>query len=544
METLARAKIRLCLATLLCALASLSVMRPAAPAAAAASPADIWATPYYATGTPHLRTLYVDYRHGDDAHDGASPRSALRTLDAAWRSIPEHTPLAEGYRILLAPGDYPESALPVYWESRYGTYQAPIVIQPAAAAHSVRLHGYLNIYDTRYLYLIGLDIVTDRNYGGGGNVIHFEKADHVLIRNCRLDGFDGKTSQPQETLKVNQSRYLFVEDSDIGGAFWFGIDTMAVEYGHITHSKVHRAGDDCLLLKGGSASFLVDGNEVYDCGVVGLAAGEGSGIEFLVAPWLHYDSYNTVFVNNIVHDTQNAGLAARGAFNAAFVGNTLYRIGTNRSIGGPLLLFALGMRGCDGHLADCRRNYALGAWGSEAAGDEQEIIPNRNVYVYDNLIFNPPPVQTQYSHLTVFGPRPAPRGLHLPATLRSDDNLQLRGNVVWNGPASLELGPEESDQGCQASNPTCNLTQLRADNLWNQAEPRLANLSGGDLHVIAGSLPISATAVTVPEFPATDPAGAGLPADGAISPNVEPLDLAGQPRVPGAAPGAYATPRR
>ena len=516
---------------------------PAVHGSASISSSMAWTHPRYEIGSPRLRTLYVDYDHGDDAARGTSPDRAFRTLGAAWRSIPMHATLTTGYQILLAPGDYPESALPTYWESRYGTYQAPILVRPAAAAHSVRLHGYLNIYDTRYLYLIGVNIVTDRGYGGGGNVVHLEKADHILLRDCVLDGFDGKVSQPQETLKANQSRYLFVENSDISGAFWFALDTMAVEYGHITGSRIHRAGDDCLLLKGGSASFVVADDEIYDCGVVGISAGEGSGMEFLVAPWIRFDAYNMLFVNNIVHDTRNAGLAARGAFNAAFVGNAFYRIGTDYNNGGPLMLFAFGARGCDGHLADCRRNYALGAWGSQNAGDEQEIIPNRNVYVYDNLVINPPPIRTHYSHITVFGARKPPSGLHLPSPILADDNLQIKGNVIWNGPADLEIGPEESDQGCQPANRTCNVGQLRADNRWNVAQPKLVDPSHGDMHVRIGTLPATPVSVVVPEFPANDPLGAGLPADSFLSSNTIRVDRDGQPRVPGGAPGAYATER-
>ncbi len=497
-----------------------------------------WASPRYDMGSPHLRPLFVDYRHGSDAADGSAPDRALRTLDAAWRALPSHATLKTGYRILLAPGDYPESALPTYWQSRYGTFSAPIVVQAAAGAHSVRLHGYLNIYDTRYLYLIGLDVLTDRGYGGGGDVIHLEKTDHILIRDCTLNGFDGTKNQPQETLKANQSRYLFVEDSDIGGAYWFAVDTMAVQYGHITGSRVHRAGDDCMVLKGGSTSFLVDDDEIFDCAEVGMSAGEGSGLEFLVRPWFRFEAYNMVFVNDIVHDTSNAGLAARGAFDVAFVGNTLYRVGTDQHAGSALMLFAFGMRGC-GHPEVCRANSAQGAWGSAVAGDGLEVIPNRNVYVYDNLVVNPPPARTMYSQIAVAGPAKPPAGLHLPPVVHADDDLRLQGNVIWNGPADLELGPEEPDQGCRPANSTCNPAQLRADNAWNAARPGFVDATAGDFHVRAGTLPAGASTVPVPEFPAGDRAGAGLPSESFVSADAIGVDRDGHARKAGMAPGAY-----
>ena len=89
-----------------------------------------------------------------------------------------------GYRILLVAGDYSENNLPPsgWMASRYGTYQFPIMVQAADGAHSVHLHGYLNVYDCHYLYLVNLDFVTDPGYGGGGDVVHIGSSDHILIR--------------------------------------------------------------------------------------------------------------------------------------------------------------------------------------------------------------------------------------------------------------------------------------------------------------------------------------------------------------------------
>ena len=127
-----------------------------------------------------------------------------------------------------------------------------------------RLHGTLDAQQDSYLYLVGLDFVTDPGTAGGGDVLQIASDDHVLIRDCKLDGSDGTTQLAQETLKANQCQYVYVEGSDISGAFWFPLDFVAVQYGHILGCKIHDAGDDGLVLKGGTAEILVQGNEVYD----------------------------------------------------------------------------------------------------------------------------------------------------------------------------------------------------------------------------------------------------------------------------------------
>ncbi|MCJ7612292.1 MAG: hypothetical protein MUP19_08515, partial [Candidatus Aminicenantes bacterium] len=201
---------------------------PAEPARSqSAAPRDIGkpSTPNaYDIGKPTLQDLWVDPSNGNDGNSGTTRAQALRTITAAWDRIPEGALASTGYRILLVTGHYPADSVPGCMASRHGAFQFPVILQAADGPRTARLHGYLNINDVRYLYLINLDIVTDRGYGGGGNVVHFAACEHILIRGCRLDGFDGQERRPQETLKVNQTRYLYVEDSDIAGAFWFALD--------------------------------------------------------------------------------------------------------------------------------------------------------------------------------------------------------------------------------------------------------------------------------------------------------------------------------
>ena len=138
-----------------------------------------------------MTDLWVDPVHGADSHSGASRDQALRTISAAWNQIPTATPLTNGYRIWLVAGDYTEDYFPVYWEQRYGTQTAPIIIQSADGPLAARLQGSLNVYDVRYLYWIDLEV---RN---AGDVFHCELCDHLLLRGVR---FDGGNRQAHETV--------------------------------------------------------------------------------------------------------------------------------------------------------------------------------------------------------------------------------------------------------------------------------------------------------------------------------------------------------
>ena len=488
----------------------------------------------YDTGNPTLQDLWVDPLNGRDDNSGATRAQALRTIAAAWERVPMGTLTGTGYRILLVAGDYPADAIPGWLASRYGSLQFPLIFQAADGPHTARLHGYLDINDIRYLYLINLDMVTDRGYGGGSNVIHIAGSDHILIRGCRLDGFDGQERQPQETLKVNQTQHLYVEDSDIAGAFWFSLDWVAVQYGHILSNRIHNSGDHCAVLKGGSAYLRVEGNEIADCGVNGFMAGQGTGFEFMVSPWLHYEAYDVKFVNNVVHDTQGAGMGVNGGYNILLAYNTLYRVGANSH----LLEVAFGSRSCDGDAPACAANLSAGGWGTTVLGAEGEPIPNRNVFIYNNIIYNPAGYQSGWQHFAVYGPRTPSPGSGTPSPAVSDANLQIRGNLIWNGDAGMPLGIEDPSQGCQDTNPACNSTQLLADNTINTVEPQLVNPAGGDFRPVAGGNVYNVATYAIPDYGWGDaPAPPPVPA-GDLS-NRVPADRAGHPRATPAPPGAY-----
>lgn len=482
----------------------------------------------YSIGSPQLTDLWVDPVHGDDGRSGASRDQALATITEAWNRIPGDQPLqGTGYRILLLPGDYPASNFPNYWEDRHGTYEFPIILAAADGPGTARLLGNtMNVFDVDYLYLLGLVLEND------GDVFHCEQCDHLLIRDS---SFRGGERQAHETIKINQSQHVYIEQSDIGGSEENAIDFVAVQYGHILNNRIHDAGDWCIYLKGGSAYFTVAGNEIDHCGTGGFVAGQGTGFEFMVSPWLHHEAYAIKFFNNVIHDTEGAGFGVNGGYDILLAYNTLYRVGS-RSHG---LEFVFGLRGCDGDAARCAANRALGGWGPTAVGGE-EPIPNRNVYVYNNLLYNPPGFASAWQQFAIHGPRTPAAGTGIPNPSRADDNLQIRGNLIWNGPADLPLGIEGDEEGCRPDNPTCNQAQLSADNSINQVQPDLLDPAGGDFRPAPGSLAGIVT-FPLPDFPAWDAFTPAMPPGEPTNRVTD--DRAGQARpAGGGAPGAYLEP--
>ena len=517
-------------------------MGPAAPPTASAQAAVPAATPpgastpvtpspeqpgSYEIGDPLLTDIWVDPLNGDDTNSGESRPQALQTLSEAWNRIPQGIPLSgSGYRILLAAGDYPDTNFPLYWESRYGTAECPIIIQAADAPGSAHLLGFVNIFDTRYLYLINLALATE------GDLFHCEQCDHLLLRGLSMDG--GSGHQAHETIKINQSQHIYIEDSDIFNTYENAIDFVAVQYGHITNNRLHDADDWCIYLKGGSAYFRIEGNEIYNCGTGGFSAGQGTGFEYMVSPWLHYETYDIKFVNNLIHDTQGAGMGVNGGYNILLAHNTLYRVGANSHV----LEVVFGSRSCDGDAARCAANLAAGGWGTDTIGGEGESIPDRNIFIYNNLIYNPPGYQSQWQHFAIYGPRTPSPGSNIPSPAVTDANLQIRGNLIWNGGSEMPLGIEEPSQGCQAANPTCNAAQLLAENTINTIEPQLVDPANGDFHPAPGGSVFGVTTYDLPDFGWDDAPTPPTVPPGNLENHV-PLDRDGIQRPPPGLPGAY-----
>ena len=463
-----------------------------------------------------------------------------------------------GYKINLVAGNYiyrdlgTGTIVGLYLDEKTGTYNYPIIIESVDGALSAHIYSALDFRAVSYVYLSGLDFVTDVSSDGGGNTVHFADADHILIKNCRINGSDGSTRKAQETLKVNQVKYIYTEDCDISGAFWFALDYVGVQYGHIQGCHIHDASVDCLLLKGGTAQIRVEDNIIYNAERFGFSAGQGAGFDFMVVPWLHYEAYDLKFFNNIVYNTYYAGIAVLGGYNILIAHNTLYKIGIDKTGDRTLLTFNLGQRGCDGAENDtCNTHHSLGGWSpglwstpSIAYGTELDCIPNRNVYVYNNIFYNPGADSTIGGHLEIRAPYDGSdqssgflASCNIPGPALSDDNVQIKGNLIWNGSAGKWFGIDENSGG-QNSNPTCNLAQLQRDNYVNVTEPQFVNTLSFNFHPASGSNILAYPSLSIPGFTGTDrPLRPVIPLGNLV--NTIPRDYDGNIRGLTDPPGAF-----
>ncbi|MGC4053316.1 MAG: hypothetical protein QM757_28765 [Paludibaculum sp.] len=483
-------------------------------------------------GSPVVTDLWVDPVNGADANNGLTRTTALKSLSAAFSRVPAGAPFTgTGWRLNLLPGAY--SAL--YAGDRHGTFQYPLILQAVNGPGTVTMNGSLSVDTCSYVYLIDLKIsppATATVHHG----LHISASDHILVRGVTVVGIgslSGKTTV-KEGLKANQSQYLYVENCDLSNAWDNALDFVAVQYGHVLFNKVHTASSWAGYVKGGSAELNIEGNEFYDSPVGGFIVGGSTGFEFVVSPWLHYEAYNVKFVNNVIHDTGGAAMGTAGAYNALLAYNSLYRVST----AAPPIRVAQGERTCDGDTTTCEQNRLAGGWGT-ASLTAGHPIPNKNVFIYNNLIYNPPGYTPGNRQFQVLGPAVPDPTSNIPSPAVTDDNLQIRGNVIWNGTSTTPLGIELTSYGCQPSNPTCNATQLKADNTINQREPDAAwDATAASLTPPYGSWLPTALVFVIPDFLGGDLPTPPLTVQGNLS-NTVPYDRPGSSRTSTAPPGAY-----
>ena len=502
----------------------------------------------YDPGTPSpVIELWVDPVNGNDANTGLSSGQAVRGLLSAWNLVPGSL-TTHAYRINILPGTIPCYGDCINWfGDKHGTYAHPLIVRAVNGAGTVTIQGGLNLGNVDYLYLYDLTLQAGGTAGAfANNVLHCDHCTHLLLRGLTITGLT--PADFQEVFKANQSDYLYVENSDLSGTYQTVLDYFAVRHGHILNSRFHNSGEWCMYLKGGSAYFQIEGNELYDCRF-GFSAGEGSNFEVMESPWLHYEAYDIKFVNNVLHDIVGLGLRAAGGYNILFAHNTLYRVATDASVGYSLFHATRGGRACvdfsengvGNAVAICNGFLDAGGWGTalEGYGNGGEWIPNRNVFVYNNIFYNPAPLQTLYSHFYIPGSMTPPAHTrNIPNPARVDVNLQIRGNIIWNGSSAMPLGVEEASAGCQPSNATCNATQLRAENAINTLQPQLVNPAFGNFRPTPSGNVFSAPTFAIPGFSWSDAPASPIVPTGNLS-NAIPRDRDGNARTSSSPPGAY-----
>jgi hypothetical protein len=459
--------------------------------------------PFFDIGTPNVTDYYVDPSTGNDNNNGTEINKPKRTVTDIWNSIPENSSLTKGYRINLLPGTYTSDHLPNYWENKTGTSTAPLILQSASGYGTVYFTRDINMAGTSYFYLLGVDIKNITN-SGYGDAFHCERCNHILLRGNSFNGApNGRTASgdiAHETVKFNQSQYVYIENNNIQGADDNGIDWVSVQYGHIRANRIHDTNGWCMYVKGGSSYILVESNIAYSCGEGGITAGQGTGFEFMESPWLRFEANYVKIVNNIIHDIEGAAIGVNGGYGILVAHNTAYKIGTRSH----LLEVVFGERSCDGDTALCTVKRNQGGWGPVATGSENsQPIGNQDVIILNNILYNPAGTVSGSQHFAIYGPRTPSVG-SIPSPQKTDTGLIIKGNLIWNGSNSMPLGIEDSDQGCQAGNPTCSLNQLTSENTINTSEPDFLDPASEDFRPTSAGIISGIISATIPNIPAID----------------------------------------
>jgi hypothetical protein len=233
-------------------------------------------------------------------------------------------------------------------------------------------------------------------------------------------------------VKVNQSQHVAITNNVISGADDNAIDFVAVQYARVTGNTIENAGDWCAYAKGGSAFVLVARNRIRHCGTGGFTAGQGTGLQFMTAPFIRYEAYGIEVLDNQISDTEGAGVGVNGGYDVVVARNRMWNVGARSH----WIEIGFGSRSCDGQPGDdgrerCAQNLDAGGWGTTRVDDGTNYvrIPDRHVWVLGNVIDNPRAQGDQlFSIAEPFsGADQDGSGL---GDVRADDDLHIAGNLI------------------------------------------------------------------------------------------------------------------
>jgi hypothetical protein len=495
---------------------------------------------FYRIGSVTVTDYYVDPINGNDINSGLTRALAKKTVSSIWNTIPSTQTLTKGFRLNLLPGRYSSASLPASWENRRGTATAPIIIQPANLSGGVIFQRDILMAGVSYFYLLGVTVTNPTTTGSGRN-FYCNQCDHILLRgntfNGALAGLSNPNSIAAQTVYVNNSKNIFLENNDIQGAKDNAIEFVAVQSGHIKANKIHNSIGWCASVRAGSAYVYVDANRVQNCGAGGVTVGQISSLEEMVTPFTRFEANYVKVTNNIIQNITGSAIAVNGGFNILVASNTASTVG---GLGG-LVEFGFGSRVCAASAATCIARRDAGGWGPTVVGAlEAQPIGNKNVYFANNVIFNPEGTVSA-KHFDIPVTRFA-SVVGMPLTQQADDGLKIFSNIIWNGTSSVPLGIEGDIAGCQTTNPTCNATQLVAENKINTLLPTFRDVATGDLRPASSSTLESEPRAEIPDFSAIDSSLNPI-VEGEKTNNVT-LDFSGNARtlfIPGAFAGSLSS---
>ena len=148
-----------------------------------------------------------------------------------------------------------------------------------------------------------------------------------------------------------------------------GIDAVQANYAILRDSIIHDTTTNGVYYKGGSINTLIERNKVYNTAHSGILLGQSSDENWFntSANPGYYESIGGIVRDNIVYNTQGAGIGAWSAQNAQIYNNTLVNV-AQTMFGGILV-------------------QGQEHWPSTGPLAGQDVvIPSNNVTIYNNVV--------------------------------------------------------------------------------------------------------------------------------------------------------------
>ncbi len=171
--------------------------------------------------------------------------------------------------------------------------------------------------------ILNLEIEGGAYYGIKVDIDKEPTSKGVTIRGCYIHG------SGRDCIKTFNADNLLIEDCEIGPSGVRdpsnaeGIDSIGSVGVTIRNCYVHDAATTGIYLKGGARNGLVERNRVEHSRGSGILLGQDTDLEFM-RDKTKYECLDSVARNNIIWDTQYAGIGTYSGSNVRFENNTIY----------------------------------------------------------------------------------------------------------------------------------------------------------------------------------------------------------------------------
>lgn len=171
--------------------------------------------------------------------------------------------------------------------------------------------------------ILNLEIEGGSYYGVKVDIDKEPTSKNVTIRGCYIHGTG------RDCIKTFNADNLLIEDCEIGPSGLRdpsnaeGIDSIGSVGVTIRNCYVHDAATTGIYLKGGARNGLIERNRVEHSRGAGILLGQDTDLEYM-RDKTRYECLDSVARNNLIIDTQYAGIGTYSGSNVRFENNTVY----------------------------------------------------------------------------------------------------------------------------------------------------------------------------------------------------------------------------